>query len=155
MTQAPPCPYCGAHSYRRRDTRWLVCQECDHEIDLQRELCQGCGHLNRAADTVCAHCGAPLQERAINQLIADRNKDHIAWRNERVAIAADQKKEEKEASQRRMEAYWDQDRARRQAQARARAEQQKRERKVLIAVGIVIAVLIVLIAAAAIVARSS
>ena len=141
MAQPPPCPYCGAHSYRLRDTRWLVCQECDHEIDLEHELCQRCGHLNRAGVTACAHCGTPLQERAINRLIADRSKDRIAWQNERVAIAVDQKKEEKEASQRRMEAYWADDRARRQAQAHARAEQRKRERKMLIAVGIVIVVL--------------
>jgi len=154
MAQAPPCPYCGSHSYRLRDTRWLVCQECDHEIDIEHELCQGCGHLNRAGDAVCAHCGAPLQEQAINQLIADRSKDRITWRNERVAIAVDQKKEEEQASKRRMEAYWAQDRARRQAQARARAEQRKREKKVLIAVIIIVAVLTVVIAAAAIAARS-
>jgi hypothetical protein len=148
MAQAPPCPYCSASSYELRDKRWLVCKECGHEFDLQRELCRNCGRLNRVEDTVCTHCQRRLREDAVDRLIAERGKDRLAWRQERTAIGVDQKKAEEEASQRRMEAYWEEDRARREAQARALAEQQAKEKKILVGVGIIAACLVLILVAA-------
>lgn len=144
MAQAPPCPYCGGTSYKRRDQRWLICQGCSHEFDLQRELCRSCGHLNSTGLTHCANCQAPLTADEVDKLIVERSKDRLAWRAERTAESVAQKKEEEIASQRRMEAYWADDRARREAQAQARAEQAIRERKVL-AIVIVIAVVLILL----------
>ena len=144
MAQAPPCPYCGGTSYKRREKRWLVCQGCSHEFDLQRELCRSCGHLNSSGLTHCVNCQAPLGADDVDKLITERSKDRLAWRAERTAEGVAQKREEEMASQQRMEAYWADDRARREAQAQARAEQAIRERKVL-AIVIVISVVLILL----------
>lgn len=144
MAQAPPCPYCGGTSYKRREKRWLVCQGCSHEFDLQRELCRSCGYLNSSGLAHCANCQTPLGTDDVDKLIVERSKDRLAWRAERTAEGVAQKEEEEIASQRRMEAYWADDRARREAQAQARAEQTIRERKVL-AIVIVISVVLILL----------
>ena len=144
MAQAPPCPYCGGTSYKRREKRWLVCQGCGQEFDLQRELCRSCGHLNSTGLTYCANCQSPLSTDKVDKLIAERSKDRLAWRAERTAEGVAQKEEEEIASQRRMEAYWADDRARREAQAQIRAEQAIRERKVL-AIVIVISIVLILL----------
>ncbi len=143
MAQAPPCPYCEASSYRLRDDRWLVCTECGQEFDLQHDLCRSCGRLNQADAQVCSHCQAKLDGGVVNQLIAERSMDERAWRAHRRAISVEQKVEEEEASQRRLDAYWAEDRARREALARVRAERREKEKKVLIAVGIAVIVIIV------------
>ena len=145
MAQAPPCPYCGGTSYKRREQRWLICQGCSHEFDLQRELCRSCGHLNSSGLTHCANCQAPLDADDVDKLISERSKDRLAWRAERAAAGVAQKAEEDVASQRRMEAYWADDRARREAQAQIRAEQALRERKVLAIVVVISVVLILLV----------
>ncbi len=145
MSQAPPCPYCSASSYGLRDKRWLTCKECGQEFDLQRDLCRSCGRLNRSGSALCTYCQSPLSHDTVDRLISERSKDRLAWREERTSVGVAQKREEELASQRRMEAYWAEDRARREAQARARAEQKEREKKVLIAVVVIAGVLILLL----------
>jgi len=134
MAQAPPCPYCGASSYQLREKRWLLCKACGQEFDLQRDLCPVCKHLNQAGAQACGNCGAALREDKVDRLITERSKGLLDWREERTRIGVAQKKEEEEASRRRMEAYWADDRARREAAARARAKQREKEKRALIAV---------------------
>jgi len=153
MAQAPPCPYCGASSYQLQDRRWLVCKECGHEFDTDRDLCTACGHLNRAKVTTCSRCQARLRTDVVDQIIEVQARSRAQWRAERAAIAADQKRKEEESSQRRMEAFWAEDRARREAVARAAAESQQRERKLLLTVGIVSVILILCLIAAAFIVK--
>lgn len=150
MAQPPPCPYCDASSYRLRDSRWLVCEQCAHEFDLEHDLCRTCGRLNRAEADNCAHCQAPLRQDTVDQLIVERSLDRLDWRGQRTAIAVELKKQEAEASERQLEAYWAEDRARREAQARARAEQREREKRVLIAMAVIAVVIILALVALAV-----
>ena len=150
MAQPPPCPYCDALSYRLRDSRWLVCDQCAHEFDLEHDLCRACGRLNRAEVDSCAHCQAPLRQDTVDQLIVERSKGRLDWREERTKVALEQKKEDAEAAQRQLEAFQAEDRARREASARARTEQRKKEKRALIVVGVVVAVLVVCLIAIAI-----
>ena len=136
MADAPPCPYCQASSYRLRDERWLVCQECGHEFDVQRDVCLACGHLNRADSKRCAACSAPLRQDVVDRVIRDRGRDRQAWVEARLAVDASQVERDRQASQQRMEAYWAEERALRAAQAEARARQRARERNVMIVLGI-------------------
>lgn len=127
MADAPPCPYCQASSYRLRDERWLVCEECKHEFDVQREVCLACGHLNRAEDRRCASCGAPLRTDVVDRVIRERGRDRGAWVAARLSVDASGVARDQQASQQRMEAYWAEERALRAAQAEAQARQQARE----------------------------
>jgi RNA polymerase subunit RPABC4/transcription elongation factor Spt4 len=147
VAQAPPCPYCGASSYHLRGKRWLLCRECGHEFDLERELCRHCGHLVQAQDAVCPHCQSPLREDTVDRIITDRGKDRLAWRAEQVAGAIERSKDEEEASRQRMDAYWAEERVRRETLDRARAEQRAQERKVLIAVVAFAAVIVLAVIA--------
>ena len=147
MAQAPPCPYCGADSYQLEEERWLTCKGCGHEFGLQHDLCRACGHLNRSEATTCANCDATLREDFVGRVIADRSKDRLAWRQEQLAVAVEQKREEAAALDQGLEAYWADDRARREAAARARAERQEREKRVLIVVGIAAVIIIVILTA--------
>ena len=137
MAQPPPCPNCGFTAYQLADDRWLVCTNCDYEFDLQRDLCRKCGHLNSATDKICYQCQAPLSQDKVSQLIAERSRDRLSWREERTMIAQEQKVQEKKASQRRMEAYWAEEKARREAVARSLAEQREKERRLMIAIAII------------------
>jgi hypothetical protein len=142
MADAPSCPYCEASSYRLRDERWLVCQECGHEFDVQRDVCLVCGHLNPAEGKRCIRCGAPLRRDVADRVIQERGRDRQAWIRERLSVDASQVERDRQASQQRMEAYWAEERALRAAQAEARARQRARERKMLILVGALGALLI-------------
>ena len=150
MAQAPPCPHCGASSYKLRDKRWLICKACGQEFDLQQDLCPVCKHLNQAGARVCANCGATMREDKIDQLIVERSKGRLDWRAERSKVALVQKREEEEAAQRQLAALQAEDRARREATARALAEQREKEKRVLVVVGIVVAILVVALIAVAI-----
>ena len=147
MAQAPPCPYCGAASYQFKEERWLICKGCGHEFGLQHDLCRDCGHLNHSEAITCTNCDAALREDFVDRVIADRSKDRMAWQQERLAIAVEQKKEEAAALDQGLEAYWAADRARREAAARAREEQRKKEKRVLIVFGITAAIIIVILTA--------
>ena len=136
MTGPPPCPYCEASSYRLRDERWLVCQECGHEFDLRRDLCPACGRLNRADTKRCASCSSPLRQDVIERVIRERGRDRQAWVETRLSVDASQVERDQRASQQRMEAYWAEERALRAAQAEARARQRARERNTLIVLGV-------------------
>lgn len=143
MTDAPPCPYCEASFYRLRDEQWLVCQECGHEFDLQRDLCPACGRLNRADTKRCASCGSPLRQDVVERVIRERGRDRQDWVEARLSVDASQVERDQQASQQRMEAYWAEERALRAAQTEARARQRARERNTLIVLG-VFAVLFIL-----------
>jgi hypothetical protein len=136
MADAPPCPYCDASSYRLRDERWLVCQECGHEFDLRRDLCPACGRLNRADDRRCAFCGSPLRRDVVDRVIRERGRDRNAWIETRLAMDVSGKESDQQASQQRMEAYWAEERALRATRAAALAKQHARERKTLIVLGV-------------------
>ena len=136
MTGPPPCPYCEASSYRLRDERWLVCQECGHEFDVRRDLCPACERLNRADTKRCASCGSPLRQDVVDRVIRERGRDRQAWIEARLSVDASQVERDQRASQQRMEAYWGEERALRAAQAEARARQQARERNTLIVLGV-------------------
>jgi hypothetical protein len=145
VSEAPPCPYCGASSYRFRDERWLVCTACAHEYDLQRDLCRRCGWINDAEARTCAHCDAPLPRDPVERLIAVRSKDRRAWRKLYGERGMQGRDTDIRSSQSRMEAYMAEERARRQAQAQARAAQRMRERRALIVVAVIATVLIALL----------
>ncbi len=142
MADAPPCPYCQASSYRLRDERWLVCQECGHEFDVQRDVCLVCGHLNRVEGRRCDRCGASLRRDVVDRVIRERGRDRQAWVEARLSVGASQVERDQQASQQRMEAYWAEERALRAAQAEARARQRTRERNALIVFGVLAALLI-------------
>lgn len=150
MAQAPPCPHCGAVSYQLRDKRWLLCKACGQEFDLQQDLCPVCKHLNHTGARVCSKCGATMREDKVDQLIVERSKSLLDWREERTKVALEQKKGEAEAAQRQLETFQAEDRARREAFVRARAEQREKEKKTLAVVGIVTAVLVIVLIAIAI-----
>lgn len=149
MADAPPCPYCQASSYRLRDERWLVCQECGHEFDIQRDVCLVCGQLNPAEGKRCTRCGTPLRRDVADRVIHERGRDRQAWIRERLSVDASQVERDRQASQQRMEAYWAEERALRAAQAEARARQRMRERNTLIlfgALGVLVILALVLLA---------
>lgn len=135
MADAPPCPYCDASAYRLRDERWLVCQECGHEFDLRRDLCPACGRLNRAEDRRCAFCDSPLRQDVVDRVIRERGRDRKAWVETRLAVDVSTKKDDRQASQQRMEAYWAEEQALRAARAEALASQRVRERRTMIVIG--------------------
>jgi hypothetical protein len=151
MAQAPPCPYCGALSYRRQDQRWLICQECGHEFDIQRDLCLACGYLNREDVSLCSNCQADLKKDAVARIIEARAKNRKQWREEYHSVQMEQAKRDAESSEQAMEAFWTEEQARREAFARARVEAEKRERRTLTVVGIVGAVAIVLLIVASLI----
>jgi hypothetical protein len=151
MTQAPPCPYCGASSYRLREKRWLTCQECGHEFDVRYDVCPACGHLNRIDAITCGRCQRRLRKDSVDQIIEARGKDRKHWTEERVTVAVAQKKTEEEISRQRMEAFWAEDQARREALARAVAEQRQRERRLLRIVILAGIVLVLALAIAAVI----
>ena len=91
-----------------------------------------------------------MREDKIDQLIVERSKNRLDWREERTKVALEQKKGEAESAQRQLEAFQAENRARREASARARAEQRKREKKVIVIVGIVTAILVMCLIAVAI-----
>jgi hypothetical protein len=86
----------------------------------------------------------------VDQLITERSKDTLDWREERTRVALQQKRQEEEASQRQLEAFRAEDRVRREASARARAKQRQKEKRVLAIVGSVVAILVVVLVAVAI-----
>jgi ribosomal protein L40E len=137
MAQAPPCPYCGGTRYELHDRRWLICKSCEQEFDVQRHVCRSCGTLNPTEATVCVDCQTALGKDTVQKIIENRTKTRRDWWEERATISLEQKREEQEASQRRMAAYLSEEQARREAMARARAETRVREKKVLVVVGIV------------------
>lgn len=145
MADAPPCPYCDASSYRLRDERWLVCQECGHEFDLRRDLCPACGRLNRADDRRCAFCDSPLRQDVVDRVIRERGKDRDAWIKTRLAMDVSGKKNDQQASQGRMEAYWAEEQALRAARVAALANQRVRERRTLIVIGVLGALVLVVL----------
>lgn len=151
MTQTPPCPYCGASSYRLREKRWLTCQECGHEFDVRYDVCPACGHLNRIDAITCSRCQGRLRKDSVDQIIEVRGKDRKRWTGERVTVAVAQKKQEEEFSRQRMEAFWAEDQARREALARAMAEQRQRERRLLRIVVLVGTILVLGLAIAAVI----
>ena len=149
MSQAPPCPYCGASTFRFRDERWLVCAACEHEFDLQRDLCRRCGWLSRAETRFCEHCDAPLPRDPVDKLISVRSKDRRAWRARYHEIGMIGKQDDIDSSEARMQVYLAEDRERRAAQAHARAAQRVRERRTMIVVGVFAALAIGLLLALA------
>lgn len=146
MSQPPPCPYCGATSYRLRDPRWLVCRECENEFDLQHDLCRACGRLNPVGENACVGCGTPLSRDTVDQLITERGRNERAWREYTRTIGAGQKGAEEQASQQRMANYWAEDRTRREAVAQRLAEQRARDKRILIIVLVSSAILILVAA---------
>ncbi|MBN1642960.1 MAG: hypothetical protein JXA09_17115, partial [Anaerolineae bacterium] len=149
VSQTPPCPYCGASSFRFRDERWLVCTACEREFDLQRDLCRRCGWINQAEARYCTHCDAPLPRDPVDRLIAERSKDQRAWRRLYGELGLQGKQGDIHASKERMQAFLAEDRARREAQAHARAAQRVREQRTLIVAGVIAAILIALLLALA------
>ncbi len=147
MAQSPPCPYCGASSFRFRDQHWLVCTACEREFNLERDLCRQCGWISRAEAQFCEHCDTPLRRDLVDRLISVRSKDRRAWRKLYGEMAMQGKQEDIQASENRMQTYLAEDRARREAQAQARAAQRIRERRALIVISVIAAVLIALLLA--------
>ncbi len=145
MTQSPPCPYCQNTSYRRVGQQRLVCTACEHEFDIEHNLCRACGHLNKDGVARCAHCQAELNPDTIGRIIGDRTKPRERWQKERLKIAREQRKREAQIAEKQMAEYWAEEEARRQALARRLAEKQERDRRMMIAVGIVAAVVLALI----------
>ncbi|MBN1935670.1 MAG: hypothetical protein JW934_13460 [Anaerolineae bacterium] len=139
MAQTPPCPYCGGAEYRRPDKNMLICTACEHEFDIREDLCRACGHLNRAEAVTCAHCSAKLNKADLaTAVISARTRTRQDWQAERLETARQQKVEEEEASKRRMDAYWEEEREHQRLVAARLAEKRARERKILI--GMLIAV---------------
>lgn len=134
MAQMPPCPYCGEAGYRRPDPNTLICTTCAREFDIREDLCRACGRLNRAESVTCVHCGARLNKKAdlAASVIGARAKSREEWRIERLATDLEHKAADQLASQRRMEAYWEQERDRQRLLAARQAEKRSRERKILI-----------------------
>ena len=137
MAQSPPCPYCGGTAYRRVDKSWLVCTTCEHEFDIQYDVCRACGQLNKSDATTCANCQAALARDTVDKIIGARIKSREQWKKDRLGLAREQKRQEEEASQRRMDAFWAEEKARKEAIARRMAEKREREKKTMIVVGIV------------------
>ncbi len=144
MAQVPPCPYCGAAGYRRPDQNTLLCTTCGHEFDIREDLCRACGRLNRAESATCTYCGTKLNKVDLaGTVISTRAKNLQEWRAERLAIDREQKLADQLAAQRRMEAYWEEERERQRLVALRLAEKQARERKIMI--GLMVALTLVIL----------
>jgi hypothetical protein len=111
-------------------------------------VCFSCGALNKAEATHCSNCQAELDKHMVDKIIETRAKSRKEWYEERRVVAIEQKRQEEEASQKRMEAFWAEEQARREALARARIEREQRERKTLVIVGIVVGIIVLLLIAA-------
>jgi hypothetical protein len=133
------------------DKSRLVCATCEHEFDIQHDVCRACGQLNKSDAATCAHCQAALARDTVDEIIGARIKTEDQWKEDRLEMVREQKRQEEEASQRRMEAFWAEEKARKEAIARRMAEQEEREKKTMTVVGIVAAVIVVALAAAAII----
>ena len=147
MAQVPPCPYCGAAGYRRPDQNTLLCTTCGREFDIREDLCRACGRLNRAESAMCVYCGAKLNKIDLaGTVIGTRAKSLQEWRAERLAVDREQKLADQLAAQRRMEAYWEEERERQRLVALRLAEKQARERKMMIGIFITLTLVILITA---------
>ena len=147
MAQSPPCPYCGALTYKLIDERWLACEECGHEFDIHHDLCPSCGHLNLAKATTCGNCQASLRKDPLDRMFETLARSRVQWHEKRLGTLLLQKKQDVAASEQRMAAFLAEDQERRETIARALAESRKRERRALLIVGIIGAVVVVALAA--------
>lgn len=146
MAQMPPCPYCGGIGYRRPDQNTLICRTCAREFDIREDLCRACGRLNRAESATCVHCGEKLNKKAdwAATVIGARAKTREEWRVERLAADLEHKASDQLASQRRMEAYWQEERDRQRLLAARQAEKRARERAILIGILIAVGAIVVI-----------
>lgn len=150
MTQSPPCPYCNGTAYRRVDKNGLVCVTCGHAFDIRHDVCRACGQLNKSEAAVCVQCQTTLIHDRVAQIIDARTKSREQWQQDRLKIAQQQKQQDVEASQRRMEMFWAEERARSEAIALRMAKKREQEKKTLIVVAIAAVLVVVILTVAAI-----
>ena len=146
---ACPVPECRA-DLELRDDR-LVCTGCEHQFEIAHDVCRACGQVNKSEATLCFKCQAPLPRDTVDKIINDRIKSRDQWQEHRLDVAREHKQREAEASQRRMEAFWAEEKARKAEVARRLAEKREKEKRTMLVVGIVAAVAVLALVVAAII----
>jgi type II secretory pathway component PulM len=81
----------------------------------------------------------------VDRIVGERLRTAAEWRERRVVGVREVKEKEELASQRRMVAFWEKERARQEAIQQALAEQRARERKMLMIVGGVVVLFVIVI----------
>lgn len=129
MTVAFKCPHCGSQAFTDYGDGLIACQRCYTQFDLNRQQCPYCGSLLAEGVSVCLQCGADLRgglaERTIKEQLMTPSDRH----RERQSVVRQGREADKEASRRRLDAWWEEERARQEAELQKKMARQRRERR--------------------------
>jgi hypothetical protein len=152
------CPCCGGTGFEGVGENELLCWYCGSRVTLTAGQCPYCGFINEAGVGFCANCGEDVAWECavcgkanpagarycqgcgrnlgqVDRIVRERLRTATEWRERRVLGVRETKEKEELGSRRRMEVFWEKERARQKAIQRALAEQRARERRMLMIVG--------------------
>ena len=139
------CPDCGSQTFTDYGDGLVACQRCYTQFDLNQQQCPYCGSLLAEGVVVCIKCGTDLRGEGAQRTIRERLMTTADWRRIRLSQVQKVKAEEQDASHRRLDAWWEEDREQREAARQESLARQRHRRNVTLIWATIVAVVFLII----------